>query len=310
MVDEPAVRRAAVLGRPIAHSLSPALHRAAYRWLGLRWSYEAIDLAADELGAFLDGLDDDWVGLSLTMPLKESVVPLLNAIDPLARTLRSVNTVLLTPAGRVGHNTDVPGLVSVLGEHGVLNPRTATVLGAGATARSAVAALVAVGAERVAVCARRPESMPELEQWVQQVASASVGAARSANGRVGPAVSMHPWDEAGGRLDAEVVVSTVPAGAVDHLVDRLVGRGESLGLLVDVVYDPSPTLLGAAWMSAGGPVAGGLEMLVHQALGQVTLMTGHEVPVSVLRGAGLAELEARSHADGGRSRGAAGPPKQ
>ncbi len=307
MVGGPGVRRAAVLGRPITHSLSPALHRAAYRSLGLPWTYEAVDLGPDGLGAFLDGLDDDWVGLSLTMPLKESVVPLLNAIDPLARTLRSVNTVLLTPAGRVGHNTDVPGLVTVLGEHGVVRPRTATVLGSGATARSAIAALVDVGAEQVTVCARRPDALPDLASWVQQVAALGTVGPDPAGG---PAVSVCPWSDAGAGLDADVVVSTVPTGAADHLVDA-VGAGRSpLGLLVDVVYEPWPTALGAAWASAGGAVAGGLEMLVHQARGQVTLMTGRDVSASVLRDAGLAELRERRHADGGRSRGAAGPPKQ
>jgi len=311
--DGPSTRRAAVLGRPVAHSLSPVLHRAAYRWLGLPWTYDAVDVGPEGLGAFLDGLDDDWVGLSLTMPLKESVVPLLNAIDPLARTVRSVNTVLLTPTGRVGHNTDVPGLVTVLGEHGVVRPRTATVLGAGATARSAIAALVAVGAEQITVCARRPGTLPELAPWVQQLASvATTVTSPSVSPATGPDVSVCPWSEAGARLDAEVVVSTVPANAADHLVDgaaEVAGRS-SLGVLVDVVYQPWPTAMGAAWARAGGAVAGGLEMLVHQAVGQVTLMTGHEVPASVLREAGLAELQRRRHADGGRSRGAAGPPKQ
>ena len=296
------VRHAAVLGRPIAHSLSPALHQAAYGWLDLPWTYEAFDVGPDELPGFVESLDSSWAGLSLTMPLKESVLPLLDTVEPLAQVIRSVNTVVLSSSGRSGHNTDVPGLVAVLREHGVTELTTATVLGAGATARSALAALVSIGAESVTVFTRRPEAVGDLDHWIEAVAAAG-------SGWVAPLLTTRPWDAAAEQLGSDVVVSTVPAGASDSLAADVVGGQMRRGLLVDVVYYPWPPPLAAAWEQAGGRVVGGLDLLVHQAVGQVELMTGRTVPAAVLRAAGLAELR-RRHADGGRSRGAAGPPKQ
>ncbi|MGH3345225.1 MAG: shikimate dehydrogenase, partial [Carbonactinosporaceae bacterium] len=126
-------RRAAVLGSPVAHSLSPELHRAAYAALGLAWSYDAIDVDGQRLPAFLDGLDESWAGLSLTMPLKRAVIPLLDEVSGVARDVEAVNTVTFPPApgvarGRAGHNTDVPGMVAALRERGVRQVASAAVL--------------------------------------------------------------------------------------------------------------------------------------------------------------------------------------
>jgi len=125
--------RAAVLGRPIAHSLSPALHRAAYAALGLDWSYDAVDCGPDELAALLDGLGPEWRGLSLTMPLKAAVLPLLDDVAPLAAAVAAANTVVLRDGRRSGHNTDVHGIVAALAEVGVTSVSRAVVLGGGAT---------------------------------------------------------------------------------------------------------------------------------------------------------------------------------
>ena len=137
--------RAAVLGSPIAHSLSPVIHRAAYQALGLDWSYEALDVNSLQLPKFLSDLDESWAGLSLTMPLKETVIEHLNEVDELARRVRAVNTVLPTERGLLGINTDVYGMVQALNAAGLKVCSTATILGAGATARSAVAAAAAMG---------------------------------------------------------------------------------------------------------------------------------------------------------------------
>ena len=134
-------RRAAVLGHPIAHSLSPVLHRAAYASLGMDWTYEAVDVLPQNLGTFLDQLGPEWAGLSLTMPLKETVIGLLDEVDEVAGRVRAVNTVVLTGGRRVGHNTDITGLQQLIPS----GARTVTVLGAGATARSAVMAIAASG---------------------------------------------------------------------------------------------------------------------------------------------------------------------
>jgi shikimate dehydrogenase len=262
----PTRRRAAVLGRPVAHSLSPVLHRAAYEALGLDWEYGRHDVGADELPGFVAALDGSWAGLSLTMPLKEAIRPLLDDVDPVAAATGSVNTVVLDSAGRHGWNTDVEGIAVSLDEQGA-GTGPATVLGAGATARSAAAAVVGRGAAEVVVVARRPE------------AAASVVATAE---RLGARAQAVGWGSAGEHLAADVVVSTVPKGAADALVPDVPGHP---GCLLDVVYDPWPTPLATAWLAAGGRVASGLDMLLHQAVRQVELMTGQHPPVEVLRAA-------------------------
>src|SRR5215469_6859532 len=154
--------KAAVLGSPIAHSLSPVLHRAAYRALGLTgWTYQAIECDEARLPVLLAGCDASWAGLSLTMPLKRAVLPLLDHTEPLATDVGAANTVVFAAGRRHGHNTDVPGLIAALAAHGVtaasLPPGAAVlILGAGATACSALAAARELGITQVTVAARDP----------------------------------------------------------------------------------------------------------------------------------------------------------
>ena len=258
--------RAAVLGSPIAHSLSPALHRAAYASLGLPWTYEAIEVDEAALPAFLRSLDGSWAGLSLTMPLKEAVIPLLASVDPEARSLRSVNTVLPVPHGWRGTNTDVYGMTQALLEHGLdATPRRALILGAGATARSAVAALLRLGAREVVVAARRPEAAEELQALA---ASLGLPARRT---------DLDPDPEL---VRSDVVISTLP-GAVAEPWAGL--AGDAGGVLLDASYHPWPTPLAASWGS--GRVASGRDMLLWQAVEQVRLMTGREPDVAAMAAA-------------------------
>lgn len=250
-----------MLGSPIAHSLSPVLHRAAYAALGLDWRYDRVEVDAAGLPGFLAGLDESWVGLSLTMPLKHAVLPLCARLSPLARTVGAVNTVLFAPdRSRTGDNTDVPGLVAALGSAGLTGvPDRVTVLGGGATATSAVAAVARLpgGGQPVEVYVRDPRRAAEV---------------RAVADGVGIAVSVREWPDLADGLRADLVISTVPAAgsaAIAAVVPERVG-----GLLFDVAYDPWPTELAAAWRSAGGEAAGGLGLLVHQAALQVELMTG------------------------------------
>lgn len=269
-------RRAAVLGHPIAHSLSPALHLAAYADLGLDWDYERVDVTEDELPAFVAGLGPAWVGLSLTMPLKQTVLPLLDERDPLVDATAAANTVLLDGGRRRGWNTDVAGIVAALAEAGAgAGVARGAVLGGGSTARSAVAALQRLGAEQVLVVARRPEAADDL------VACAD---------RLGVDLEVAGWDAVGRALAADVLISTVPSGAADPLAADLPGR---TGALLDVVYDPWPTPLARAWEARGGAVASGLAMLLHQAVAQVRLFTGREPSVPVMRAALEAAAAAR-----------------
>jgi shikimate dehydrogenase len=267
--DSPTRRRAAVLGHPVAHSRSPVLHRAAYSALGLDWEYGLNDVIEDSLPAFVAGLDATWAGLSLTMPLKQAVIPLLTDLDLVALATGAVNTVVIDDDGLHGWNTDVHGIVACLDEHAAPSG-TGAVVGAGATARSAVAALARRGTTEVVVVARRPE------------AAALVLATAL---EVGVRVEVVGWESLVDALEADVVVSTVPKGVVDSAAADVAMLGGPRGCLLDVVYDPWPTPLAAAWAGAGGQVASGLDMLLHQAARQVELMTGLVPPVEAMRAA-------------------------
>jgi shikimate dehydrogenase len=280
--------RAAVLGSPIAHSLSPALHRAAYAHLGLSWTYDAIECDEAGLPALVAGLGPDWAGLSLTMPLKAAVLPLLDHRDADVELTGAANTMVLRDGRRLGSNTDVPGMVAVLERLATSRAVRAggisqgvVVLGAGATARSAVAALAAAGQRSATLVARRP---------------AAAGAVREVAGRSGLALDVVGWGEAATWLLSPLVVSTVPAGATDDLAPGIADLGGPRGTLLDVVYRPWPTPLAVAWTRAGGLAVGGFDLLVEQAVLQVRLMTG-VVAGEAAAGTGLAEVMRRAGLD-------------
>jgi shikimate dehydrogenase len=272
-------RRAAVLGTPIAHSLSPVLHRAAYAQLGLHWRYDAIEVGEAGLADFLAGCGPEWAGLSLTMPLKRAIVPLLDEASDLVRLVGAANTVVLGHRGAVGHNTDVAGIVDALRESGA-QPGPALVIGGGATAASAVAALAVLGSPQVVVRARRPEA---------------VGALRELAGALGLGLAVEGWPAPGERLPgrgrAGIVVSTVPAAAAADLVPAV---PLDPGVLLDVAYDPWPPPLVTAWRAGVGVAVTGDAMLLHQAAAQVELMTGRRPDVEVMRAALRAEIERRA----------------
>jgi shikimate dehydrogenase len=264
MRPAPDARRCAVLGSPIRHSLSPTLHRAAYRHLGVPWSYEAIDMDVAGLESFVAGLDQTWRGLSLTMPLKEEAARLATHRSTTVHVTGVANTLVLDGGRREAHNTDVAGLRAALAERAVDRASHATIIGSGSTATSALAALASLTSS-VAVVARSPDRARRAVDVADQV---------------GLSCRYVPWESAARELAAPVVVSTTPAGATDRLVPLL---PTTPGVLLDVVYDPWPTALARAWSNRGGAVSSGLDLLVHQAVDQVALMTGELVPVAVLR---------------------------
>ncbi|MFD9847978.1 shikimate dehydrogenase [Streptomyces parvus] len=273
-----APRRAAVLGSPIAHSLSPVLHRAAYAELGLAdWSYDRFEVDEAALPGFVEGLDASWAGLSLTMPLKRAIIPLLDEVSATAASVEAVNTVVFTEDGRrIGDNTDIPGMVAALRERGVDKVESAAVLGAGATASSALAALAVVCAGPVTAYVRSPERAAEMRGWGE---------------RLGVDVITADWADAAAALSAPLVIATTPAGATDAFTGSV---PEAPGILFDVLYEPWPTRLAAAWSAQGGAVVGGLDLLVHQALLQVEQMTGRiPAPLAAMRHAGEAALASR-----------------
>jgi len=264
-VAEPS-RRAAVLGRPIAHSLSPVLHRAAYAELGLDWTYIAIDCGVDDLAGVL-AERTDWAGFSCTMPLKRAVLDAVDEVRPVARAVGAANTVLPRPGGGwIADNTDVAGMVAALAEN-VVHPRTMTILGAGGTAQAAVAAAAVVGVPECAVLVRDVARTQEV---------------RATADAMGVRLRFAELTAPDGALDADLVVSTVPRGAADPLAGFAWRADQAV---FDVVYDPWPTPLAAAASARGAKVISGALMLLHQAAAQVELMTGQEAPVPAMRAA-------------------------
>lgn len=269
--------RCAVLGQPIAHSLSPALHRAAYRELGLDWRYDAIEVAEHGLTEFLDGLGAEWRGLSLTMPLKRAVVPLLDTASDLVDLSGVANTLLLEAGRRHGHNTDIPGAVAAVRQHTDAVPHHVVVLGGGATAASVLLAAAGLGCSEATLLVRNPAAADLTAEVVRRHPAA-------------PRVRVLSLEEDPG--PADLAVSTVPAAAqTPPLVDLLVAAP----VVFEVTYDPWPTPLAEAAAARDRVLVDGLDLLVHQAVEQVRLMTGlADVPAAAMRRAGEQELAART----------------
>lgn len=253
MTDVPGTARLAVLGSPIAHSKSPALHRAAYEVLGFDGTYDAIEVASGGLEAFIAGLGPEWRGLSLTMPLKREVLPLLSTRDELVDVVGAANTVLIAD-GLHGFNTDVAGIIAAFREAGVDSLTDVHVLGGGATAASVLAAVRRLGAESALVSVRDPERARSLEP----VAA-----------KLGMTLIVRPL----GIMDRSLhvpsaVISTLPGGADAGIAFPEAVRHDAV--LFDVAYDPWPSLLAQQW---SGMVVSGLSMLLHQAVAQVRIFT-------------------------------------
>lgn len=259
------MKRAGVLGSPIAHSLSPVLHRAAYRALDLDWAYDAYEVTEWELPAFVAELDGTWAGLSLTMPLKSCVIPLLDSVDEVAAMVTSVNTVLPREGGWHGTNTDIDGIVAAVRPHLDRTPAVATVIGTGATARSVIAALGRLGIGRARVVGRRPEAVESILGLAEQLGIEAQGAEYAP----GPDL-----------LGSELVVSTLPGAEGGAWAPH---AGRATGVLLDVSYHPWPSPLARAW--PGERIASGRDMLLWQAVEQVRLMTGREAPVAAMEAA-------------------------
>ncbi|WP_369407429.1 shikimate dehydrogenase [Janibacter terrae] len=263
---------AGVLGSPIRHSLSPTLHRAGYAAAGLPdWEYTAHEVDEGGLAPFVAGLDASWRGLSLTMPLKVAAFDVADEVSALARAAGAINTLVRTQAGWSAHNTDVHGIVAALAEAGAAHVSSATIVGSGATARSALLGLVGLGARRVTVAARTPSRAEAL----RDVCDVDL-----------QVVPLREWATTGDRA----VVSTLPGGPANAVAAGHT-RGDLTGVtLLDVVYADWPTPLARAAAEHGATVVSGLEMLVHQAARQFELFTGVTAPVEAMQAAGREAL--------------------
>lgn len=247
-------RRLAVIGSPIAHSLSPVLHAAAYATLGLDWQYERQEVRESELAGFIDGLDRSWRGLSATMPLKEELRRLADEADAAVALTGAANTVLLADDGRrIVRNTDVAGIERSLRDAGLESAHHAVIAGAGATARSVLVALDSLGLRSATLAVREPARAAALRALADEL-TLDLDVVRLAD-------LEHVVD------GAEVVAWTLPNGV--PLRAALPFDARMTAIALDVTYHPWPGPLAAQWLEVGGRVASGRDMLLHQAVRQV-----------------------------------------
>ena len=250
----------AVLGHPIDHSLSPALHRAAYEVLGLDWTYDRADLVEDQLDGYVSSRDVSWLGLSLTMPLKYRAAEIADVVDADTALTGACNTLVFDheTLQKFGYNTDVAALASVIVDAARATteagdvPASVGILGGGATAVSAIAAAARAGVESVDIYVRDPSR-----------ASNAVVAAQAS----GVLASVHDLASFGASASSSLTICTLPGPVgVDLPAADLAGR-----ILIDVAYSPWPTTRAVAWQAAGGSAVSGLHMLVRQAVLQVRI---------------------------------------
>lgn len=270
--------RAGVLGKPIGHSLSPVIHNAGYAAADLAgWSYTAHECDESALARFVAGLNPEWAGLSLTMPLKEAALDVADEVAPLAAAIGAANTLVRLPDGTWrAENTDAPGMVDALLAAGVSTAERVGVLGAGGTARAALAAARDLGAAAVTVYARRTEAIEELDPVAEDLGITLIGAG---------------WEHASQAGEAEVLVSTVPKGVADPLAESMTwGEG---AVFFDTIYDPWPTPLASSAARARCHIVSGLDLLLAQAVHQFELFTGVDAPVAAMRSALFAAADRR-----------------
>ena len=265
--------QAAVLGSPIGHSLSPTLHKCAYDVLGWDWEYTAIEVKSGELAQFIAANRNTFRGLSLTMPLKEEALLVADSLDPLVKRINAANTLIFEENQVSAYSTDVSGFVQALAKAEVSIPNEITILGGGATARSAIAAVDGRG-RTITVYSR----------------SAS-RAAQLINSSISATVVVKDWNEAQSGLSANLIIATTPTGATDHLIPT-----ESTGTLFESLYSPWPTKFLAKWQGVGGKYLDGLDLLVEQGIGQIELMAHEPLKIDLrslavtMRAAGLQKL--------------------
>ena len=257
--------KAAVLGKPISHSLSPVLHNAGYQAQGLEHEYERHEVDESGLASFVQSLSADWMGLSLTMPLKVAAFSIVESVTPLVEISGSINT-LVFGERIIGYNTDIYGIVQACIESGVAEPETCTIIGSGATARSAIVAARELGITRIELLARNSEAILQCDQIAQELGITFIA----------PPIDESKWQE------SDLVINTTPTGVADKL---LPATSSVSGLLLDVIYHPWPTQIASRWETAGGAICPGYLMLLHQAVAQYELFTGVDAPVAQMRAA-------------------------
>lgn len=263
-----------VIGWPVSHSLSPAIHNAAFSALGMDWAYVPLPVPPDALPEALAGLRAlGLAGANVTMPHKGGCAELIDALTEDARRLRAVNTIVLGPEGASGHNTDAPGFDRFLRRDAGFDPsgRSALIYGAGGAARACALALARAGLRALAVAVREPERAAALREAVEGLLE----------------VSVVRFEEAAG-TPSDLIVNATPLGIHGEKLPLPPLGPDVLG--VDLLYRPSVTPLLSAVRAAGGAAFGGLGLLLEQAALSFELWTGKAAPLEVMSAAALAEL--------------------
>ena len=263
-----------MVGDPVSHSLSPALHHGGYDALGLSFAYEAIQVPTGALAGFVAGLDRSWRGLSVTAPLKREALDLATTVTERAALAGGVNTLVPTAEGWVGDNTDLPGAMAAIRERFDGTLTSASILGAGATAASTGLALAELGVRTSRLLARDPARAEETVAALRRHPNLEV--------------DVLPID--GAAVVGEVLVSTIPAAAQTGAV---LAAASAAQVVFEVVYDPWPTPLAASAQASGQVLVSGLDLLVHQAVLQFAMFTGQPGPLEAMRSAGELALASR-----------------
>lgn len=257
--------KCAVLGSPISHSLSPTIHKRAYELLGWNWDYQRHEVSSGQLGEFLRTYEGQFRGLSLTMPLKEESLAVLETIDDLAKRINSVNTIVFDELGAHGHNTDVQGFIDALAHHKIIVPDVVSILGGGATARAAIAAVDGI-ASKIEVFSRSEQRAKSL-----------------VNSATKSIVKISPWSQVTDAFTSSLIIGTTPRGATDGVDFNESLVDVSRATYFESLYSPWPTPLLARWRAAGGRALDGLDLLVWQAIGQLEIMSFEDRTLNVDR---------------------------
>ncbi len=259
-------KQLAVLGKPIEHSKSPQIHAAAYKTLGLNWNYERHEVAAGQLASFISGLDENWLGLSVTMPLKYEAVRFAETHDEVVEATGIANTLLQTSTGWQSFNTDVFGISEALRRVPNLNPAAVTIVGSGATAASTIYAVSRLYPKaRISLIARNSEQARDLNKRFPEAS-----------------LRTHKWSSLSRQVrNSELVISTLPSRALDSAIGKM---RKSLftkprGVLLDVAYEPWPSHAADWWLENELTVVSGIEMLIFQAIAQCRVFYGSDVNI-------------------------------
>jgi shikimate dehydrogenase len=267
-------RLAGVMGWPISHSLSPAMHNAAYAAVGLNWHYTLLPVAPERLPDAVRGLAPlNFAGCNVTIPHKQAILPLLQRVTPAAAAIGAVNTVVVESDGTLtGHNTDVYGFLHALDDAGLeLAGQTALVLGAGGGARAVAYGLLSRGARLQLLARTQDRAIGLATDMALHIPGAQIEVLRQPPAR------------------ADLIVNCTPLGMWPNTEDSPLPAGLQLDAattVMDLVYRPLETRLLAQARAAGGRAIGGLDMLIYQGAAAFELWTGQPAPVGVMRAAG------------------------